>query len=98
MGNEPKHLRAEHVRIAGEEFVLFELELGSDDRWAQLTPAERAVLALLAGGASNRAIAAARGCAVRTVANQVASLLRKLDAKSRFELIERVARSGLPKE
>ena len=51
-----------------------------------LTPAERDVLALVRMGHTNAAIAKARKRSERTVANQVASLLRKLDAPSRRAL------------
>lgn len=47
-----------------------------------LTPAEREVLALVIEGGSNAAIARQRKTSVRTVANQVASLLAKLEAGS----------------
>jgi len=51
-----------------------------------LTPAERAVMALLLAGRSNSEIAKHRKTAVRTVANQVASLFRKFGVGSRAEL------------
>jgi DNA-binding NarL/FixJ family response regulator len=54
-----------------------------------LTAAEHEVLALIVSGASNRAIAERRRVAARTIANQVASILRKARARSRFELIRR---------
>lgn len=54
-----------------------------------LTAAELAVLALVRKGLSNAEIAAARGRSVRTVANQVASLLRKLEMSSRTEVAVR---------
>ncbi len=50
------------------------------------TAAEREVLAFVLDGATNAAIADARGTSLRTVANQIASLLRKSDASSRLEL------------
>lgn len=53
----------------------------------ELTQAEREVLALVRAGHSNRAIATARGTSVRTVANQVASLLTKTKTNSRRALI-----------
>ena len=53
-----------------------------------LTRAERDVLARIATGASNAEIASARGVSVRTVANQVARLFKKLNATSRYELIQ----------
>jgi DNA-binding CsgD family transcriptional regulator len=58
-----------------------------DDRETMsLTAAERAVAALIARGKSNEAIAKIRGTSTRTVANQVASLLRKLGLPSRHHL------------
>lgn len=51
-----------------------------------LTTAERAVMALLLEGQSNAAIARRRGRAVRTIANQVASIFRKYGVGSRAEL------------
>ncbi len=48
-----------------------------------LTPSERDVASLLAEGLSNEAIATRRGVSVRTVANQVAAVLRKTGADSR---------------
>jgi DNA-binding NarL/FixJ family response regulator len=48
-----------------------------------LTNAEQDVLRHLAGGDTNAKIAAARGSSTRTVANQVASVLRKLGLPSR---------------
>ena len=54
-----------------------------------LTSAERDVLTRVVHGESNQAIAVARNTSVRTIANQVASLLRKCGATSRFDLIRR---------
>ena len=56
-----------------------------------LTPAEREVMTLLLAGKSNGEIARQRKTAVRTVANQVASLFRKLGVGSRAALAARVA-------
>lgn len=53
----------------------------------QLTQAERAVLDLVRQGLSNREIAAARATAPSTVANQLASLLRKTGSSSRKALL-----------
>lgn len=52
-----------------------------------LTPAEADVLELVRAGLSNRAIADARGRSERTIANQVASLLRKTGSQNRRRLI-----------
>ena len=53
----------------------------------ELTPSERAVLRDIRAGRTNAEIAHDRGVAVRTVANQVASILRKTSRTSRFELM-----------
>lgn len=60
---------------------------------AQLTPAEQDVAARAIAGESNARIAAARGTSLRTVANQVASVFRKLGVASRHELRVRRART-----
>jgi DNA-binding CsgD family transcriptional regulator len=51
-----------------------------------LTGGEAQVARLAADGRSNAEIAKARGTAARTVANQMASILRKLGLSSRREL------------
>lgn len=58
---------------------------------ASLTASERGVATGLLAGLSNREIALSRGVAVRTVANQVASVLRKAGVRSRFELARKHA-------
>ena len=57
----------------------------------RFSPAEQHVLALLLDDYSNVAIALARATSPRTVANQIASLLRKVGLCSRAELIAWVA-------
>ncbi len=54
-----------------------------------LTDAERDVLELLRHGLSNEEIATMRSRSARTIANQVASLLRKTNSASRRELLVR---------
>ncbi len=77
-------------RVEGEDdLVLFVWEPPSPTQ--ALSAAEREVLDLVVQGKSNAEIARARGTSVRTVANQVASMLKKLGAGSRFELIGRIA-------
>jgi DNA-binding CsgD family transcriptional regulator len=53
---------------------------------AELTQAEAEILEMLAAGLSNGAIAAARSTSIRTVANQVAAVLRKTGASGRRAL------------
>ncbi|OQX67214.1 MAG: hypothetical protein B6A08_16625 [Sorangiineae bacterium NIC37A_2] len=58
---------------------------------AHLTQAERDVLKHVIAGQSNRQIAEHRGSSERTVANQIAALLRKLGASSRVDCAARAA-------
>jgi DNA-binding NarL/FixJ family response regulator len=53
---------------------------------ANLTDAEREVLAALLMGSTNRDIAQRRHCSEHTVANQVQAIFRKVGARSRSEL------------
>ena len=78
-----------------DEFVIFEIRLdppAADALLAPLSQAEVAVAELLLEGKSNADIARARGTSVRTVANQVANIFRKLDVASRSELYALFAR------
>lgn len=58
-----------------------------------LTAAEEEVLALVLDGRDNAAIAAVRRTALRTVANQIASIFRKTGVSSRAELAARIVSS-----
>jgi DNA-binding NarL/FixJ family response regulator len=60
-----------------------------------LTPREREVLALLADGLTNKAIAARLGMSEHTAKFHVNAILGKLGASSRAEAIVRAARMGL---
>ena len=60
-----------------------------------LSPREREVLALVAEGRSNKAIAEALFVSPNTVKTHVASLLSKLRAESRAQLAAMAARSGV---
>lgn len=86
----PSNLTAYRLTVGEEELVVFIWESQHPAAKA-LSDAERIVLQLVVAGKSNAAIAQARGTSVRTVANQVASLLRKLGARSRYDLIGRVS-------
>jgi DNA-binding CsgD family transcriptional regulator len=60
-----------------------------------LTPRELEVLALLAEGASNKAIARRLGISAHTAKFHVASLIDKLDAVSRTDAVAHAARLGV---
>jgi DNA-binding CsgD family transcriptional regulator len=67
----------------------------SADGDVPLTPRELEVLALLAEGASNKAIARRLGISVHTAKFHVASLLDKLDAVGRTDAVAQAARRGV---
>jgi two-component system, NarL family, response regulator DevR len=60
-----------------------------------LTPREKEVLALMAEGLDNRAIAAELGIGFTTVRGHVQNILEKLDAHSKLEALACAARYGL---
>lgn len=57
----------------------------------RLTPAERIVARLAAAGLSNAEIGRKRRVSERTIANQLASVFRKLGIGSRVELTQRLS-------
>jgi DNA-binding NarL/FixJ family response regulator len=61
---------------------------------ANLTDAEREVLAAVLMGSTNRHIAHSRNCSEHTVANQVQSIFRKVGVHSRSELPVRLQREA----
>jgi DNA-binding NarL/FixJ family response regulator len=65
---------------------LLEIPLRRTEQVERLSDAERSVLRLLVRGAPDDLIAWARGSTLRTVTNQVASVLAKTGALSRYEL------------
>ena len=64
------------------------------DHVAKLTGAERAVLAALLAGSTNRDIGQRRDCSEHTVANQVQAIFRKVGVRSRSELALRLQREA----
>ncbi len=91
----PKALEVETVGGL-DEFVLLSWPVATEARLEALTRAEREVLALVVTGASNAQVARQRGTSVRTVANQMARLLQKLNAGSRYELVRRFGGGHAP--
>jgi DNA-binding CsgD family transcriptional regulator len=78
---------------ASAELVLTAAPGGGPD--AALSPREREVLALMAEGASNRAIAARLGISVHTAKFHVRSVTDKLDATGRTDAVAQAARTGV---
>jgi len=72
-----------------------ELPDGNDEVGARLTPRELEVLAAMADGVSNKAIARRLGISFHTAKFHVAAILAKLNADSRTEAVTRAAQLGL---
>ncbi len=87
------------IRLAGASEVadvaLVSATLPEPDPAAPLTPRELEVLALLAEGASNKAIARRLGISVHTAKFHVGQLLDKLDATGRTDAVAHAARQGV---
>jgi DNA-binding NarL/FixJ family response regulator len=82
------------LEVGGERFVVMSLPARvSGHGYGELTAAEREVAEDAAGGLSNAAIAKKRGRSARTIANQLASVYRKLGVASRAELAVRSRQS-----
>jgi len=80
-----------HVAIVSRQAAT----AASDDSACDLTPRERDVLALMAEGASNKAIARQLGISVHTAKFHVGSILGKLDATGRTDAVAHAARRGV---
>jgi len=85
-------LRASRIEIDGEELAVFSLPLPRPTLPNSLSAAERDVALAVLESLSNSEIAASRGTSARTVANQVASLLKKLGVRSRAEAVAALGR------
>ena len=81
----PKNLRVEYSGD-GQTVAILSFDVDDGDKTTELTSAEREVALLALAGKSNNEIAEARHCSVRTVANQLQSVFRKLGIRSRAEL------------
>ena len=78
-------VRVTKLDVKGEE--LFVIRIAPEVRSLEaLSQGEREVAGLLLDGLSNAEIAEIRGTSTRTVANQVASIFKKLGVRSRTEL------------
>jgi DNA-binding NarL/FixJ family response regulator len=77
--------RVSRFTYGGEDFMVFSAPV-TRSTCEFLTKAERDILADVADGMSNGAIALKRGTSVHTVSNQIASLYRKTGVCTRAEL------------
>jgi DNA-binding NarL/FixJ family response regulator len=85
----PTTARVSELEIGGETLLVISFPIDEPGLTEPLTEAEREVARLAVDGLSNAAIAKQRGTSMRTVANQMASILRKLGVESRRELATR---------
>ncbi len=93
----PEMLEASRLDPPCEEFALLSWPMEPVVLPAgKLTAAETAIAELAIAGVSNGEIARARGRSVRTVANQLASIYRKLAVGSRSELAAYLAGFSRP--
>jgi DNA-binding NarL/FixJ family response regulator len=81
--------------LLSEASVVGELLDDSDADRVRLTPREFKVLAAMADGVSNKAIARRLGISFHTAKFHVAAILAKLNADSRTEAVARAAQLGL---
>lgn len=85
----PRGLVAHRFDIGGDAFAVLEFpiaDFGASRLASSLSGSERDVMRLMLEGKTNSEIARDRRRAVRTVANQVASIFKKLGIGSRCEL------------
>ena len=78
-------------RVGRHDFAVISLRPLDLEAFEELSDAEREVTERVIAGCTNRSIAVERDVSTRTVANQLASVYRKLDVNSRTELAALVA-------
>ena len=92
----PAGLRAAKFQVGSETLAVLSFPVRDGAQLTEeLSPAEHEVVGMLLQGHSNTAIAERRKTSPRTVANQVASIFRKLGVSSRGELAAAI--SGAPR-
>ncbi len=89
-----ERLRAEHFGGLAKLIERAPVAAASAEGYAQLTPAEREILHLLAVGASTKDVAAKTARSPQTVDTHIRSLCRKLGCKGRREAVALALRSG----
>jgi LuxR family maltose regulon positive regulatory protein len=82
-----ERLRAEHFGGMARLLAALPVARGEEPGYAQLTPSERAILQLLAKGASTKDVAAKTGRSPQTVDTHIRSICRKLNCSGRREAI-----------
>jgi DNA-binding CsgD family transcriptional regulator len=80
-------LRAKRGFIRTSEIAVIQIQFDRGQLPASLSATERAIAELIAGGLSSEQIAEQRKVSRRTVENQIASIFRKTNTRSRGELV-----------
>jgi DNA-binding NarL/FixJ family response regulator len=86
-----KRVKVATFQVGDERYAVLSTPLHDEAAMASLSAAEREVASLAAAGLTNLEIGTYRHKSVRTVANQMASIMRKLKVSSRYELAARLA-------
>ncbi len=86
----PPGLRATRVEGLSGDYVVLSRPIEPASLPIELSDAEADVARRILAGEANETIARARGTSLRTVANQVASIFRKLGVASRTELVAKL--------
>lgn len=86
----PPGLQVRFVERGGELLAALSFEWRPVALPATLTKSERAVAEAIVAGDTSAKIARDRGTSERTIANQIASIFRKVGVHSRGELIARL--------
>jgi DNA-binding CsgD family transcriptional regulator len=81
-------------QVDGAEMAILWFPIREDGDRGPLTRVEHEIIAAILAGKRNADIARERGTAPRTIANQVASIYRKLGVRSRAELVAQAALLG----
>lgn len=90
----PVRLVVETFDVGDQAFAILEWPTAERQPHDPLPPAQREVLDLVLAGRSNAEIARVRRRSVRTIANQVASIFRRLGVGSRLEVFALFAQGG----
>jgi DNA-binding CsgD family transcriptional regulator len=89
-----ERLRAEHLGGLARLLEALPISHSTDRAYAALTPAEREILQLLAGGASSKDVAAKTGRSPQTVDTHIRSICRKLRCSGRREAVALATGAG----
>jgi DNA-binding CsgD family transcriptional regulator len=88
--------RASRLKVGPDEYLVLSFSHADMRRLSGLSPTEQEIVHHLVAGCSNAEIAQLRRTSVRTVANQVASVYRKLRVRGRSELSSLVMSTTTP--